>query len=231
MVRILAVADTVDRTLYEHYNASRWQTVGVELIVSCGDLKPSYLDYLVSVFNVPCFYVRGNHDTMYEETPPSGCVNLHDRVETFNGVRFFGLEGSRWYNGGPAQYTERQMWWKAFWARWTLRQSGGVDVMMAHSAPRMCPLPEKRCLCIDPPAGTPPANLGQSCYVEPERRNWEMADLPHRGFETLRSLILKYQPRFFLHGHTHLGYGARPREMQIGRTRVIDVYGHVVLDV
>ena len=32
-----------------------------------------------------------------------------------------------------------------------------------------------------------------------------------------------------LHGHTHLGYGARPRELALGRTRVIDVYGYVLL--
>jgi Icc-related predicted phosphoesterase len=58
-----------------------------------------------------------------------------------------------------------------------------------------------------------------------------MADVPHRGFDVFHHLIMKQQPRFFLHGHTHLGYGARAREFQLGRTRVIDVYGHVILDV
>ena len=231
MVRILAVADVVERALYEHFQKSRWEKAGIELIVSCGDLRPSYLDFLVSVFNVPCFYVRGNHDVTYTESPPGGCTNLHDHVEEFRGVRFFGLEGSRWYNGGPAQYTEREMWWKAYWARWTLRQAGGVDVVVTHSAPRHCPLPEQRCLCINPPKDSPPAAIGQTCYDDPARQNWDMADLPHRGFETFRQLAMRYQPRFWLHGHTHLGYGTRPRELLLGQTRVLDVYGHVVLDV
>jgi Icc-related predicted phosphoesterase len=217
--------------LYEHYRRERWDKEGVELIVSCGDLNPGYLDFLVSTFNVPCFYVRGNHDTTYDQAPLGGCVNLHERVVPYKGVKFFGLEGSRWYNGGPAQYTEREMWWKTHWAGWTLRRAGGADVFVAHSAPRMCPLPERHCRCVHPPPGTPPAHLGQICYLDHERCNWELADLPHRGFDSVRQLILKFQPRLFLHGHTHLGYGTRPRELRLGRTRVIDAYGHVLLDV
>ena len=58
-----------------------------------------------------------------------------------------------------------------------------------------------------------------------------MADLPHRGSGALRGLIQKFQPEYFLHGHTHLGYGIRPRELRMGRTRVVDTYGYVVLDV
>lgn len=230
-MRVLAVADTPDRALYEHFNPQRWAGKRIELIISCGDLKPSYLDFLVSSFNVPCFYVRGNHDVTYGAAPLGGCTNLHERVETYKGVRFFGLEGSYWYNGGPAQYTERRMAWMAFWAGLTLRQAGGADVFVAHSPPRMCPLPEQRCLCLHPPAGTPPANVGQTCYADAARLNVDMADRPHRGFDTFRRLILRYQPRFFLHGHTHLGYGTRPRELALGRTRVIDAYGYVVLDV
>lgn len=225
------MADTTDRVLYDHFNQERWARERIELIVSCGDLKPSYLDYLVSRFNVPCFYVRGNHDTTYAENPPGGCTDIHDKVEEFKGIKFFGLEGSYWYNGGPAQYTERQMWWTAFWAQFHLRRTGGADVFVAHSAPRMCPLPEKQCVCVHPPAGSEPNPVGSTCWVDPERCNWDPADLPHRGFDTLRSLILKYQPRYFLHGHTHLGYGTRPRELRLGNTRIIDAYGYVVLDV
>lgn len=230
MVRVLAVADTEDRALYEHYNPARWAKEGVELIISCGDLKPSYLDFLVSAFNVPCFYVRGNHDTTYDQAVLGGCVDLHQRLQRYRGLTLFGLEGSHWYNGGPAQYTERQMRWKSFWAGWTLRHAGPVDAIVAHGAPRMCPLPEKKCRCVFPPAGAAPVNVGQTCVLDPQRSNWDLTDLPHRGFDATRKFVLKHQPRFFLHGHNHLAYGARPRELQLGRTRVIDVYGYVLLD-
>lgn len=230
-MKILAVSDAEDRALSQGFSQERWGKAGIQLIVSCGDLKPSYLDYLVSRFNVPCYYVRGNHDTTYTEADMGGCVNLDERLQTYRDVRFFGLEGSRWYNGGPAQYTERQMRTRIFWANWQLFISGGVDVVVTHSPPRICPLPEKKCRCLNPPPGQPPALVGQDCYVEPERRNWDMADLPHRPFDSLRGLVMRHQPRLLLHGHTHLGYGARPRELMLGKTRVVDVYGHVVLDV
>ena len=56
-----------------------------------------------------------------------------------------GLEGSRWYNGGPIQYTEKQMrrvvrrlkprlWWQ-----------GGVDIMVTHAPPRFIHDAEDRC--------------------------------------------------------------------------------------
>lgn len=230
-MKILAVADHVDRALYEHFNKERWTKEGIDLIVSCGDLKQEYLDFLVSSFNVPCFYVRGNHDTTYAESPPGGCIDLHDHVRKFKGIRFFGLEGSRRYSGGPAQYTERQMYWMAFWARPLVHQAGGIDVLVTHSAPRICPLPEKQCLCVKPQDGSPPANLGQACYADPSRMCWELSDLPHRGFDTLREVVKRYQPRLYLHGHTHLGYGARPREMTVGKTRVIDCYGYSIVEV
>ena len=230
-MRILAVADEEDRSLYDHYNADRWVKAGVELIISCGDLRPGYLDYLVSTFNVPCFYVRGNHDTTYAQSPPGGCTDINERLQVFKGVRFFGLEGSHWYNGGPAQYTERQMRRKTFWANWQFVFSGGVEVIVTHSPPRICPLPEKKCVCINPPKGVELTQVGQTCRVDAERNVWDAADLPHRPFDALRRLILKQQPAFFLHGHTHLGYGARPREFRIGNTRVIDCFHHVVLDV
>ncbi|MGH2354223.1 MAG: metallophosphoesterase family protein [Chloroflexota bacterium] len=227
---MLVVADVEDRALYQHFDPDRWARAGIELIVSCGDLRPGYLDFLVSSFNVPCFYVRGNHDTTYEVSPPGGCIDIDQRLERYKGVRFYGLEGSRWYNGGPAQYHESQMRWRAFWAGWAFRQAGGVDVIVAHSPPRICPFPEKRCPCVNPPPGIPTAAIGQPCYADPARRNWDMADLPHRGSDALRNLVVKHQPRFFLHGHTHLGYGTRPREFLLGRTRVVDTFGYVVID-
>jgi len=31
-------------------------------VLSCGDLPPYYLEFLVTVLDVPLFDVRGNHD-------------------------------------------------------------------------------------------------------------------------------------------------------------------------
>lgn len=48
-------------------------------------------------------------------------------------------------------------------------------------------------------------------------------DPAHWGFEALRELLDKYQPKYMLHGHVHLRYGQEQiRERQYGQTRIIN---------
>lgn len=50
-------------------------------------------------------------------------------------------------------------------------------------------------------------------------------DLPHIGFQTFRTVIDTYHPRYFIHGHVHLNYGATlERVTQIGDTTVVNAY-------
>lgn len=133
-MKILAVSDIVESTLYDRFLPEKYP--GIDLVVSCGDLPPEYLTFLSSRFEVPLFYVRGNHDIRYAAKPPEGCVNLHGVLQQFGGVNFLGLEGSRWYNGGPAQYTESQMKWIVAGLRIGVWFRGGVDVIITHAPPR-----------------------------------------------------------------------------------------------
>ena len=56
-------------------------------------------------------------------------------------------------------------------------------------------------------------------------------DLPHLGFQTFRTVLDKYAPRYFIHGHVHLNYGATvERAVQIGRTTVINAYERCMID-
>mgnify|MGYP002508894457 CR=1 FL=1 len=45
---------------------------GIDLIISCGDLDPRYLSFLVTFYSGPVLYVHGNHDGKYEQIPPEG---------------------------------------------------------------------------------------------------------------------------------------------------------------
>ena len=142
-MRILTVSDIVEPTLYRQFDAARFGQI--DLVISCGDLPPEYLEFLVGAFGVPLYYVRGNHDLRYANKPPGGGSNIHCRMVEFRGMRFMGLEGSRWYNGGPFQYTEKQMrsiirnlrlklWWR-----------GGIDIVVTHAPPRHVHDAEDRC--------------------------------------------------------------------------------------
>ena len=80
-MRILLVADRELRELWDYWDtAGKRRTEGVELILSAGDIKPEYLEFLVTMLNVPCLYVRGNHDGMYDEKPPMGCIDIDGKV-------------------------------------------------------------------------------------------------------------------------------------------------------
>jgi Icc-related predicted phosphoesterase len=57
-------------------------------------------------------------------------------VVRFEGLKFMGLEGSMWYNGGPHQYTEKQMARKIRQLRPTIWWRRGVDIVVTHAPPQ-----------------------------------------------------------------------------------------------
>ena len=132
-MKILIVADEESAYLWDHYRPGR--LAGIDLILSAGDLKPEYLSFLVTMANRPLLYVHGNHDSIYEKRPPEGCDCIDDKLVTVNGLRILGLGGARMYNGGPYQYTEKQMERRIRRLRWKLHRSKGVDIVLTHAPP------------------------------------------------------------------------------------------------
>jgi Icc-related predicted phosphoesterase len=133
-MKILSVSDQVEPILYEP-GGNKWFP-GIDLILSCGDLPPEYLTYLVTVFNVPLFYIRGNHDARYDLKPPQGCVDLHGRIIVYKDVRIMGLEGCQWYNGGLLQYTEKQMARMVLKTKLKIWWNSGIDIVISHAPPK-----------------------------------------------------------------------------------------------
>ena len=220
MTRVLAVADEVEPSLYSR-NLMRHE---VDLVLACGDLPFDYLEFLVTMLNVPLGFVPGNHDPDLHPPDaidsadftrpfgwhwddrankgPQGCVNLDGWVKVLAGVRVAGLGGSIRYSPGPNQYTERQM--RARVRRLRLRDMRRrlkdrtpVDIVITHA---------------------PPSGVGDG------------GDRAHRGFATFHTLVAKMQPRLLLHGHVH-PYGKHMVDGKIGDTRVINVVGHKVLEI
>lgn len=194
-MKIMAIADHESELLWDYFDKSYLE--GIDVIISCGDLKPQYLSFLATFTTAPVLYVHGNHDDRYEKTPPDGCICIDDQIYVHNGVRILGLGGSMRYKPGVHQYTERQMRRRVrkLWLK--LKYHKGFDILVTHA---------------------------------PAFQFNDEEHLPHRGFEVFRTLMDKYKPAYFLHGHIHLNYGRFPRLSTYNETQVINAYEKYVFE-
>lgn len=195
-MRILAIADEESKALWDYFDKSMLE--GIDLIISCGDLDPRYLSFLVTFYTGPVLYVHGNHDGKYEQIPPEGCTCIEDKIFVYKGIRILGLGGSMRYKPGPHQYTEGEMRKRVKRLWFQLLRRRGFDILVTHA---------------------PAYQLNDG------------RDLPHQGFKVFRTLMEKYHPRFFLHGHVHLSYGGdHKRYDRYEETHVINAYERYVFD-
>jgi len=134
-LKILTVADKVVDQLLESVGGGPFLK-DIDLILSCGDLPPEYLKSLIFRYKVPLFYILGNHDIRYKTAPPFGCRSINRRIVTFKKRQFVGFSGSRWYNGGVNQYTEKEMSQFIGKMRYSLWRSGSPDLVLTHAPPR-----------------------------------------------------------------------------------------------
>jgi Icc-related predicted phosphoesterase len=207
-VKILFVSDKVVEHLYSPKIAERYR--GVDLIIGCGDLPYYYLEFMLSMLNVPLFYVHGNHDPQQEYLAdgtsiagPCGGTNLHRHTYKEKDLLLVGLEGSIRYKEGCFQYTQREMWLniaylipKLFLNK--LIYGRYLDVLVAHS----------------PPYGI---------------HNGE--DRIHVGFKAFLWLMKVFKPRYLVHGHRHVYNPAEITETQFFETKVINIYPYKVINV
>jgi uncharacterized protein len=205
-VKILCISDRVEPML--HGPSLNSYAKGVEAVISCGDLPFDYLEYIVTFLGAPVYYVLGNHDPAPDSPEyPEGCTPLDGRVvdagDEADRLVLAGLSGSRLYSGGPNQYTEREMRLRT----WTL----SARILRRRLAGK----PEPRIFVTH----SPPFGLGDA------------EDQAHVGFESFLSLIDRHEPSLWLHGHVHLYGPERPRIAHRGNTKVLNVFGHRIIEV
>ncbi len=196
-MKILFLSDEESKTYWDHFEKESFKEI--DLIISCGDLKASYLSFLTTMTSIPVLYIRGNHDDKYEINPPEGCICIEDQIYVYQGVRILGLGGSYRYKNGANQYTDAEMKKRVLRLKPGLFREKGFDILVTHA---------------------------------PAYGVFDGEDLCHRGFEVFLSLIEKYNPDYFVHGHVHPNYGRKyPREYTIGKTKVINAYHHYLIEI
>jgi UDP-2,3-diacylglucosamine pyrophosphatase LpxH len=195
-VKILAIADEEAKYYYDYYTPGKLDEF--DLILACGDLHRSYLEFLVTLAHCPVLYIHGNHDEDFERNPPEGCICIDDQLYVYKGIRILGLGGSYRYRKGTYMYTDREManrirkLWFPIW------RNKGFDILMTHA---------------------------------PAYHINDFDNRTHRGFKPFVTLLDKYKPKYFIHGHIHKNYGIRiPKRTQRGDTTIINAYDYVKFD-
>lgn len=206
-MKILAVSDLVEDRVYELVPKGHF--AGVQMVLGCGDLPYAYLEYLVTMLNVPLFYVPGNHDPGYNEhlasTKAEGCINLDLRTARSRDLLLAGFGGSiRYRPYGVNQYTQADAYWRALsllpgLLRNRLRYGRTLDILLTHS----------------PPHGI-----------------HDDDSAAHRGLKAINWLLRVARPRYHLHGHMHsLRRNLESDVTQVGATKVVNIYPYHVLEV
>jgi Icc-related predicted phosphoesterase len=206
-MRILALSDQVVEHLYSPSIKERFGDVN--LVVGCGDLPSFYLEFVVSILNVPLIHVPGNHDPAASHRDaelgrPTCASNIDGLVVQEQGLLIAGLGGSiRYRPDGVNQYTQGEMAWRilAMTPRlcWNRARCGRfLDVLVTHA----------------PPQGIHDAE-----------------DPAHVGFAPFNRFITRFRPRYLLHGHSHLYRRDTVTSTRIGVTTVINVYPYRVIDI
>ena len=210
-VEVLAVSDEIDPRIH---SASVAERLGhVALVIGCGDLPASYLEFLADALNRPVYYVLGNHAAELTRDGcrdgvhrPAGAIDVGGKVlhDKNTNLIIAGFPGSpRYGENEPLQYSEASVYWmiagmapRLLWNR--LRHGRALDLLITHS---------------------------------PARDVNDREDVAHRGFKALRSFLRWFQPAYHLHGHVHLYDRSKPHSLHFGSTEVINVFPYRVIEV
>lgn len=207
MTKILAVSDQVVERIYTLAVSGHFRDV--DFLLGCGDLPYTYLEYLLSVLNVPLYYVPGNHDPIYNPyrklSYAEGGSNLDLKTASVKGFFLAGLGGSiRYRPDGVNQYTQEQAFSRAFKLTLQvlfnrLRYGRNLDILITHS----------------PPFGIHDEDTGA-----------------HQGLKALNFLIRVVHPRYHLHGHTHFYRSNLENSVtQIDQTTVMNIFPYRVIEI
>ncbi|TFG71485.1 MAG: metallophosphoesterase [Anaerolineales bacterium] len=207
MMKVLAVSDQEESLLGSPQIRERFGDTDV--VLSCGDLPYTYMEYIAEMLPVPCLYVHGNHDHPLQLSngttlhKPGGWHNVDGTTMRLkNGWIIGGLEGCLRYRPYvPYQYSEIELRHKIShmtlsMLRNRLFYGRYIDILITHA---------------------PPSGLHDG------------KDASHQGFKALLRFMERFHPRYLLHGHHHR-IGIQKWHTTYQGTEVINIFPYRTLE-
>jgi Icc-related predicted phosphoesterase len=230
-MKILCVSDYVDPLIYTQNVKEAFPDI--DLILCAGDLPMDYVDFIVTVFNKPTYFVFGNHDlkeyhfyhrdSRFDSGPSRYEQSMNGHGATYLGFKSFVNTNLMFEDPQSGKQTPLLI----AGASGTMRYNNGLcqftDAQMKRKLLKLLPkliynkFKYGRYLDIFMTHASP-------------RHIHDHEDPCHLGFECYNWFLRRFKPAFMVHGHIHL-YDLR--EERIGRyydSTVVNAYAHYVID-
>ncbi len=255
-MKILCISDNEINELYQGWTDEKAEKLSdVGLILSAGDLNPRYLEFLVTMLNVPLLYVRGNHDTRYDEEPPEGCLGVDDKTAEIiireDGTGdicenvFQSIQGVKAGMAEKAALREKSRLIRVAGLGGSIRFDFGPgeayppedefteEEMRARAGKLRWMLKSyamaDRMLCRDAEDGPLDILLTHSpAFGHGDIQN----DPMHTGFRCFNDLMTEVRPKYHIYGHVHPEYGRIERgSTHPSGTEELNVCGMYMLEI
>ncbi|MCQ2589411.1 MAG: metallophosphoesterase [Treponema sp.] len=232
-MKILCVSDYVDPLVYNQNVKELFPDI--DAILCAGDLPMDYIDFIVSVFNKPTYFIFGNHNLKdfgfyHKISSPQGEQQYHQRNNHHSsGAVYLGFKSlveKQFVITDPVTKKQRPLLIAG--ASGSLKYNNGLcqysDGEMKWKLIKMIPslLRNKR------KYGT---YLDIFLTHATPRHIHDHEDPCHKGFECFNWFIEKFKPTFLIHGHIHLYDMREPRITEHNGTTVINAYAHHILEI
>jgi Icc-related predicted phosphoesterase len=234
-MKILCVSDQIDPLIYNQNAVKSFPDIDV--ILCAGDLPMDYVDFIVSTFNKPTYFIFGNHNLSEyryyhkNRTPPVAQYQYASAASSApegHGAFYAGFRVIRNHKlSFKDPVTGKTTPLLIAGVSGSLKYNNGLnqytDRQMKSCLLRMMPA-----LIIN--------KIRYGRYLDillthaSPRHVHDQEDPCHKGFECFNWFIDKFKPSYLVHGHIHLYDMRTERITKINKTTVVNAYAHWVLD-
>lgn len=242
-MKILCVSDQIDPLIYNQ-NAQK-NFPDVDLILCAGDLPMDYVDFIVSVFNKPTYFIFGNHDLKEFKyyhgnmTPPPRASTSAQSTASIE-VHFESLSDEHHHGAIYAGF--KNLLIKKFKV---INKNGKATPLLITGISGSIRYNNGLCQYTNSEmffhllALVPRLLLNKILYgrfidiflTHATPYHVHDHDAPcHVGFKCFNKFIKIFKPEIMVHGHIHLYDNREERVSKYEQTTIINAFAHYVFD-
>lgn len=232
-MKILCVSDYVDPLIYNQNVKEAFSDI--DLILCAGDLPMDYIDFIVTVFNKPTYFIFGNHNLKefpyYHKdvhTDASKLVHSYASTDHAHGASYLGfkiLSDHRFIIEDSETGKKRPLLIAG--CSGSKKYNNGLcqysELQMKIKLLKMVPR-----LILN--------KIKYGKYLDifmthaSPRHIHDHEDPCHIGFECYNWFLNKYKPTYMVHGHIHLYDMREERTGKYFDTIVVNAYAHTLIE-